>query len=337
MGEVGGWISTKKNNADIIRCVAMAKEARRRRLLEFAPPKRLEHFMTIYDGTSTTSNNVFSNNDNDEMGGLNVTTSNYRGTSFLEEAAIGPSNTRGRLPYYMTFDEKKDTAKAPTIAKTLSNVTLLPIIDTVMEKYRNSENIVCLPPKRDEELYAIGYEESDDGASKKKRKKEEDNMDNDLSEPRKVKKTARNRREDKTTAGDDDDEASEYQPNQVVLTVEKKKEEKKEKKIIKKEVLDKRSVSTTRQKNRTRASNPTVVEWSTAPSAPSIPLLLPRLNSNSSIGKTKLILDPIGSKKCLDLLHTKLGKLPLFYSLHPEKSVRKTIILKSCVGHINGE
>ena len=65
--------------------------------------------------------------------------------------------------------------------------------------------------------------------------------------------------------------------------------------------------------------------------------LLPRLNSNSSICKTKLILDPIGSKKCLDLLHTKLGKLPLFYSLHPEKSVRKTIILKSCVGHINGE
>jgi hypothetical protein len=204
-GGVGGWISTKKSNADILRCAAMAKEA---------------HILTY---ASTSNYSVLPN----------------RGTSFLEEAAIGPSNMRGRLPYYMTFDEKKDTAKSPTIAKSFSNVTLLPIIDTVMEKYRNSENVVCLPSKKDEELYAIGYEESDDGAPKKKRKKEEDNMDNDLSEPRKVKKITRNRREDETTAGDEDDEASEYQPNQVVLTVEKKKEEMKEKKIIKKEVLEK--------------------------------------------------------------------------------------------------
>ena len=122
------------------------------------------------------------------------------------------------MSYYMTFDEKKE-AKYPTIAKSLSNVTLLPIIDTVMKKYRNSENVVCLPPKKEEELFAIGYDESDDGTSKKERKKEEDNMDNDLSEPRKVKKTAQNKREDETTAGDDDDEAPEYQPNQVELII----------------------------------------------------------------------------------------------------------------------
>jgi hypothetical protein len=74
IGEVGGWISTKKSKADIRKCAAIAKEARSRRLeytdeessngmkTEYMslPPDRLEQFKTIYDGTTTTSNNVFS-------------------------------------------------------------------------------------------------------------------------------------------------------------------------------------------------------------------------------------------------------------------------------------
>jgi DNA-directed RNA polymerase subunit RPC12/RpoP len=78
-------IRTKKSNADVLMCEAIAKEARHRLLADtdeessngmktkhmIAPPKRLEHFKTIYDGTTTTSNNVFSNsnNDNGEVGG----------------------------------------------------------------------------------------------------------------------------------------------------------------------------------------------------------------------------------------------------------------------------
>jgi hypothetical protein len=72
---VGGWINAKKSKADIRKCVAIAKEARSRLNRDTdeessngmktenmsVPPDRLEQFKTIYDGTTTTSNNVFSN------------------------------------------------------------------------------------------------------------------------------------------------------------------------------------------------------------------------------------------------------------------------------------
>ena len=65
-GEVGGWINAKKSKADIRKCAAIAREARSRLLADTdeessVPPDRLEQFKTIYDGTTTTSNNVFSN------------------------------------------------------------------------------------------------------------------------------------------------------------------------------------------------------------------------------------------------------------------------------------